>query len=143
MEKIIVEIKGNKYNEIEIDNMLNDYINIGESTYKRRLKIVESLIKEFIKKYRKNGTNIIGKKRNIKTFLNSAKLMYEFAEFYFINNDLNYNKYVYLLGKNDKGSRVYLHILGKKEIVIVYSSLSNFLESWFINRRMGGYFERK
>ena len=138
MSKVIAEIKGNKYTETEIDNMLTDYINIGENIYKRRTKVVESLIKDFIKKYRKYGVNIIGKKRNLKQFLNSAKLMYELAEFYLCSNNVSYNKYVYMLGKNEKGSKVYLYLDGNKELVLIYNSLSIFLENWFIYKKIGG-----
>lgn len=134
---VIVEIRGNKFSEEEIDGMLNDYINIGENIYKRRIKVVESLIKDFIKKYRRNGMNILSKKRNLKQFLSSAKLMYQLAEFYLCNNE-SYNKYVYMLNKNLKGSKVYLYLQGEKEIVLIYNSISNFLESWFIYKKVGG-----
>ena len=49
MEKLIIEIKDNKYTKDEIDNMLNDYISIGENVFKKRTKVVETLIKQFIK----------------------------------------------------------------------------------------------
>lgn len=137
MDKIIVEIRGNKFTEEEIDNMLSDYINIGENIYKRRIKIVESLVKEFIKKYRKNGMNILSKKRNLKQFLNSAKLMYQLAEFYLCHNEKSYNRYVYMLNKNIRGPKVYLHIKGNKELVIIYNSLFNFLDNWFIYKKLG------
>lgn len=137
MDKIIVEIRGNKFTEEEIDSMLSDYINIGENIYKRRIKIVESLVKEFIKTYRKNGMNILIKKRNLKQFLNSAKLMYQLAEFYLCHNEESYNRYVYMLSKNIKGSKVYLHIKGNKELVIIYNSLFNFLDNWFIYKKVG------
>lgn len=138
MSKVIAEIKGNKYTETEIDNMLIDYINIGENIYKRRTKVIQILIKNFTKKYRKYGVSIIGKKRNLKQFLSSAKLMYELAEFYLCSNNINYNKYVYMLGKNDKGSKVYLYLSGNKELVLIYNSLSIFLENWFIYKKIGG-----
>lgn len=137
MSKLIIEIRGNKFSKEEIDNMLNDYINIGENIYKRRIKVVESLIKDFIKKYRKNGMNILSKKRNLKQFLSSAKLMYQLAEFYLCNNK-SYNKYVYMLNKNLKGSKVYLYLQDDKEIVLIYNSISNFLENWFMYRKLGG-----
>ena len=35
MEKLIIEIKDNKYTKDEIDNMLNDYISIGENVFKK------------------------------------------------------------------------------------------------------------
>ena len=74
MSKVIAEIKGNKYTETEIDNMLIDYINIGENIYKRRTKVVQILIKNFTKKYRKYGVSIIGKKKKSKTILKLCKV---------------------------------------------------------------------
>lgn len=49
MSKVIAEIKGNKYTETEIDNMLTDYINIGKNIYKKRTKVAQTLIKDFTK----------------------------------------------------------------------------------------------
>lgn len=137
MNRLIIEIRGNKYNEREIDEMLNDYINIGENIYKRRTKVVETLLKAFIKKYRKKGFKIISKKRNLKQFLNSAKLIYQLAEFYLCNN-LNYDKYVYMLTRNLKGAKVYLYLNYEKKLALIYNSIPNFLESWFIYRKLGG-----
>lgn len=136
--EILIEIRGNKFTEDEIDDMLIDYINIGEKIYKRNIKLVDTNIKNFIKKYRKNGMNIINKKRNLKQFFNSAKLIYELAEFYLCENNTNYNKYIYQLNKNDKGSKVYLYLKGNEELVLIYNSLSSFLENWFIYKKIGG-----
>ena len=140
MEKLIIEIKDNKYTKDEIDNMLNDYISIGENVFKKRTKVVETLIKQFIKNYSKSGTEILSKKRNLKQFLNSAKIMYKFAEFYICNNKESYSMYVYILNKNLKGTKVFLRIKEEKEIIIVYNSIFNFLENWFIYRRVGGFY---
>ena len=136
MNKILVEIRGNRYTEEEIDNMLFDYINIGENVFKKRATVVDTLITNFSKKYKKHGLNIIGKKRNLKQFLNSAKLMYKLAEFSLCNNPESYDKYVYMLRKNDKGSKVYLHLQNEKELVIIYNSVISFLENWFIYKNI-------
>ena len=53
MKEIIVKIKGNKFSEIDIDNMLIDFINLGRSVYNRDQKNIEKLMKFFLKKYKK------------------------------------------------------------------------------------------
>lgn len=138
-QEIIIEIKGNKYTEKEVDEILTDFINIGENVYKRRKKVVETLLKDFNDKYKKMGMFIINKKRNLKQILNSAKSIYRLAEFYLCNETLNeYDKYVYVLNKNIKGPKVYLHIKDSKELVLIYDSISIFLENWLIYRNIGG-----
>ena len=79
--------------------------------------------------------NIITKKRHLKQFLNSAKLIYQLTGFYSYNN--TYDKYVYTLNQNLKGSKVYLHLKDEKELVVIYNSISSFLENWFIQRKWG------
>lgn len=132
MSKIIVKIKDNKYTEIEIDNMLNDYINMGENIFKRRIKVAYKLLKDFENKYDKDKS-IIGKRRDLKQFLNSAKLMYELAEFYLCSN--TYDKYIYILNKNHNGVKVHLYF-GEK-LGLIYNSLPTFLENWYIYKKIG------
>lgn len=133
---IEIEIKGNKYCEQEIDRMLIDYINIGENVYKRRNNVVEHLIDNFIAKYKKDGKEIVNKEKNIKRFKNSAKSMYKLAEFYLYDSKF-YDKYVYMISRDYKGSKVYLHIKEDKEIIFIYNSLQVFFENWFIYKRIG------
>lgn len=70
--------------------------------------------------------------------MNSAKLIYELAKFYLLSDNTSYNKYVYMLGKNDKGSKVYLYLFGNKEVALIYNSLPIFLENWFIYKKIDG-----
>ena len=85
------------------------------------------------------GMFIINKKRNLKQILNSAKSIYRLAEFYLCNETLNeYDKYVYVLSQNIKGPKVYLHIKDSKELVLIYNSISTFLENWLIYKNIGG-----
>ena len=135
MGEIIVEIRGNKFSEMDIDNMLVDFILIGKNVYYKNQKNIQNLTKIFLKKYKRNGMNIITKKRHLKQFLNSAKLLYQLTEFYSYTN--TYDKYVYILNQNLKGSKVYLHLKDEKELVIIYNSILSFLESWFIQRKWG------
>ena len=136
--KIEVEIKGNKYSTLQIDDMLNDYINIGENIHKKRGKVVSNLINEFMNKYKNRGSFIISKKRNLKQFLNSAKLLYRLAEFYLCLEDMKfYDAYIYQLNKQEKGAKVTLRIKEEKELVFIYNSIPTFLESWFIYRKLG------
>ncbi len=133
MGEVIVEIRGNKFSEIDIDNMLIDFIMLGENVYYKNQKNIEKQVKAFVKKYKRDGMNIITKKRHLKQFLNSAKLIYQLTGFYSYKN--TYDKYVYTLNQNLKGSKVYLHLKDEKELVVIYNSISSFLESWFIHRR--------
>lgn len=133
MGEVIVEIRGNKFSEIDIDNMLIDFIMLGENVYYKNQKNIEKLVKAFVKKYKRDGMNIIIKKRHLKQFLNSAKLIYQLTGFYSYKN--TYDKYVYTLNQNLKGSKVYLHLKDEKELVVIYNSISSFLESWFIHRK--------
>lgn len=135
MGEIIVEIRGNKFTETDIDNMLIDFIILGENVYYKNQKNVEKLIKTFVKKYKRDGMNIITKKRHLKQFLYSAKLIYQLTGFYSYKN--TYDKYVHILNQNLKGSKVYLHLKDEKELVVIYNSISSFLESWFIHRKWG------
>jgi len=135
MKEIIVKIKGNKFSEIDIDNMLIDFINLGRSVYNRDQKNIEKLMKFFLKKYKKSGMNIISRKRHIKQFLNSAKLIYQLTDFYSGKN--MYDKYVYTLNRNQKGTKVYLYLKDEKELVVIYNSISSLLENWFIFRKWG------
>ena len=133
--KIEVDIKGKKYTDSEINQMLCDYISIGENVYKRRSKIVDNLIIEFKNNY---GESIIDKKRNLKIFLNSAKSMYRLAEFYLCQSDMNlYDRYIYNLSKVRKGARVTLSMIGGKKLEFVFDNLLSFLEFWFIYTRIG------
>lgn len=133
--KIEIDIKGKKYTDLEINQMLCDYISIGENVYKRRNKIVDNLIKDFKSKY---GESIIDKKRNLKIFLNSAKSMYKLAEFYLCQSDMSvYDKYIYNLSKVRKGARVTLSMIGEKKLEFVFENLLSFLEFWFIYTRIG------
>lgn len=134
MGEVIVEIRGNKFSEIDIDNMLIDFIMLGENVYYKNQKNIEKQVKAFVKKYKRDGMNIITKKRHLKQFLNSAKLIYQLTGFYSYKNN-TYDKYVYTLNQNLKGSKVYLHLKDEKELVVIYNSISSFLESWFIHRR--------
>lgn len=133
MGEVIVEIRGNKFSEIDIDNMLIDFIMLGENVYYKNQKNIEKQVKAFVKKYKRDGMNIITKKRHLKQLLNSAKLIYQLTGFYSYKN--TYDKYVYTLNQNLKGSKVYLHLKDEKELVVIYNSISSFLESWFIHRR--------
>lgn len=47
---ITAEIKGNRYNIEDLDNMLKDYLIIGENLYKLNKNKVEELFRIFIKK---------------------------------------------------------------------------------------------
>lgn len=133
--KIEIDIKGKKYTDLEINQMLCDYISIGENVYKRRSKIVDNLIKDFKSKY---GESIIDKKRNLKIFLSSAKSMYKLAEFYLCQSDMSvYDKYIYNLSKVRKGARVTLSMIGEKKLEFVFENLLSFLEFWFIYTRIG------
>lgn len=137
--KIEVEIKGNKFDTLQIDEMLNDYIYIGENVYKKRTKVISNLITDFMNKYKNRGTFIISRKRNLKQFLNSAKLLYRLAGFYLCVDDMKfYDSYIYQLNKQEKGAKVSLHIKEEKELVLIYNSIPTFLESWFIYRKLGG-----
>lgn len=133
---IEVEIKGNKYSKKEINNMLNDYLEIGENVYKYRGKKSEELLRNFLKKYQKNGTIII-KSKYKKQFLNSAKELYKLAEFAICTKSLSYyDKYIYQLNRNLKGGRVYLYLKGELEIGLIYNSIPSFLENWYILKRI-------
>ena len=89
-------------------------------------------------KYKNRGSFIISKKRNLKQFLNSAKLLYRLAEFYLCLEDMKfYDAYIYQLNKQEKGAKVTLRIKEEKELVFIYNSIPTFLESWFIYRKLG------
>ncbi len=134
-----VEVRGNKYTVTEIDEMLKDYLVIGENVYKLKKKVVDDLLYSFENKYRKIGFPFIRKEKYIKYFLYSAKELYKLAEFYFCGNSFeDYDKYVYQINKISKGVRVYLNINNDKSLCLIYNSLPFFLENWFIIRRIMG-----
>ena len=136
---INIEIRGNKYDFTEIDEMLKDYLFIGENVYKLKKKVVDDLLYNFENKYRKIGFPFIRKEKYIKYFLHSAKELYKLAEFCFCNNSLgDYDKYVYQVNRNSKGTRVYLNINEEKSLCLIYNSIPFFLENWFIIRRILG-----
>jgi len=132
------EIRGNKYSIEELDDMLNDYLIIGENVYKLRKKKVEILFKKFIEKYHNTGLPIITKEKYKKQFLSSAKDLYNLAEFYFCQNAESFleDKRLYTLRKDLKGARVYLYFKDEACIGIIYDSIPFFLRNWFILRRV-------
>ena len=135
---ITAEIKGNRYNIEDLDNMLKDYLIIGENLYKLNKNKVEELFRIFIKKYSNYGIPIISKQKYKKQFLNSAKNLYQMAEFYFCNKAESYlEEYrTYHLSRNLKGARVFVYFKSDACIGIVYDSIPNFLLDWFIIRRV-------
>ena len=137
MNNIIIEIKGNKFTKKDIDNMIIDYINIGKYYYYKKNLYAETLLKEFIKKYKNNGTSIIIlKKRNIKNYLSSAMLLFKLGEFYFYPERYSYGKYMYILCKLQKGTKVTEYHIDSK-IVICHNSIPAFLENWYIREKFG------
>ena len=136
MNNIIVEIKGNTFTKKDIDNMIIDYINIGRCYYLKRSIYAETLLKEFIKKYRNNGNPIIIiKKKNKNNYLNSAMKLYKLAEFYLYPEEIE-NKYTYNLCKLIKGTKV-SEINIDSKIEICHNSLPAFLERWYIREKFG------
>lgn len=66
---ITAEIKGNKYSEYDLDNMLTDYLTIGENVRMLRKQKVEELFRKFVEKYSRNGIPIITKEKYKKQFI--------------------------------------------------------------------------
>ena len=134
---INAEIKGNKYNINDLDNMLSDYLNIGENVVKLRKKKVDELYNNFVKKY-SNSTQLIIKEKYKKQFINSAKELYQMAEFYFCQNSESFleDYRTYRLRKGLRGSKVYVYFKKDTCIAIIYDSIPCFLLEWFIFRRV-------
>lgn len=135
---ITAEIKGNKYSEYDLDNMLTDYLTIGENVRMLRKQKVEELFRKFVEKYSRNGIPIITKEKYKKQFINSAKELYQMAEFYFCKKAEAFleDYRTYHLSKNLKGARVFLYFKEDACIGLVYDSIPNFLLEWFIVRRV-------
>ena len=124
---INAEIRGNKYNIDDLDNMLSDYLNIGENVVKLRKKKVDELYNNFVKKYSNNSQLII-----------KAKELYQMAEFYFCQKAESFleNYRTYHLRKGLKGAKVYVYFKKDACIGIIYDSIPCFLLEWFIFRRV-------
>lgn len=136
---INAEIKGNKYNINDLDNMLSDYLDIGENVVNLRKKKVNELYNNFVKKY-SNNKRIIIKEKYKKQFINSAKELYQIAEFYFCQKSESLLKdyKTYHLRKGLKGAKVYVYLKKDACIGIIYDSIPCFLLEWFIFRRVMG-----
>ena len=145
MDSVIAVIKGNRFNEKDIDNMFTDYLNIGKETYEGNGKYASSLFTDFIKKYRNDGNDnsiIVIKKRNMKKHLNSAMLLYKLVEFNLYPEKFGYIKYPYILNKQSKNEKVAVFFC-KKSTILGWNSLETFLEFWYFLKNYGGMLYEK
>lgn len=135
---VTADIKGNKYNVDDLDDMLKDYLEIGENVCRLKRKKVEELFRKFIEKYSNTGTPIITKDKYKKQFINSAKELYQMAEFYFCQKAESFleDYRTYHLSKNLRGARVFVYFKEDACIGVVYDSIPIFLMEWFIARRI-------
>lgn len=135
---VTADIKGNKYSVKNLDKMLTDYLTIGENVCMLRKQKVEELFRRFVEKYSNKGIPIITKEKYKKQFINSAKELYQMAEFYFCQKAESFleDYRTYHLSKNLKGARVFVYFKEDACIGIVYDSIPNFLLEWFIIRRV-------
>lgn len=135
---VTADIKGNKYSVGNLDNMLNDYLKIGENVHMLKKQKVEDLFRKFVEKYSNTGVPIITKEKYKKQFISSAKELYQMAEFYFCHKAESFleDYRTYHLSKNLKGARVFVYFKEDACIGIVYDSIPNFLLEWFIVRKV-------